>query len=155
VRIPLPFAVKQEETSLIRSSKATVQCLDAASGSLEHDCVLWHLPVGCIGEVAEYGEVNPRPPIGQSRHFQTLDKFVDLGHGREQRGNDDHRSGIVRDPVLQLETDQPARLNEQRDEALHDHCRDLAGRNEQQQADPKVLVWSAAVVAGVGETERN
>ena len=96
-----------------------------------------HLAARRVDEVAEDREVDARIDVGQRRHLEPLEQFLDLGDRGQQHRNDDHRAGVWRQPVLELETQQPSRADEQRHEPLHDDNRHFARRHQQQQRRPR------------------
>ncbi len=132
--VPLPQPVKQEEAIRPPVAVLAVERVDARPRRLEDLGVARQGFGGGVAEVAEHREVDVRIDVAERLHLEVCEKLLDLVHAIES-GRHNHHRARGRRHRFELEARQPARRNQDADDALQDLDGELARRDHGQQRD--------------------
>ncbi len=160
-RIPAAGAMEEIEGVVPAFRVPRVERPDALDRGVENRLIPLAVLGRGVGEVAQHREVEVRLPVGQELHLEVVERLPDRVHVREERGDDDRRAELRRNPVLvQVELGQGAGRQEGRDQLVHDVDRDVVGGDEPEEQDGQphrpgrraAQQRSAASAAQVSET---
>ena len=108
-----------------------------------------------VGEVAEDREMDARIEVAEREHLDVLEQRRHRGGARQHRRHDDHRAGVVRNAIGEVEAGQAARRDRPGDHALSERDRDVGRRNEQEQHQRRQASRGGARVPGVRGDSRS
>ena len=103
-----------------------------------------------IGDVAEDGEVDVRIEVAEREHLDVLQQRGHRFRARQHRRDDDHRAGVVRDAIGEVEAGQPPRRNGPCDRVVRERDGDVHRRHEQEQREQRDDGGGSALVPPVG-----
>jgi hypothetical protein len=106
----------------------------SAASSTSAASVGWCSSAGVV-EIGQQREVQVRVAVREEAHLERIDQRLDAGRVAEHRRHDDQRARLGRDAVRIVHPRQRLRLDEQRDEPVDERHRELAGRQQQRDAE--------------------
>ena len=125
--------MKQEEAIRVFGAEPPIEVLDARARGGKNRRIAGQLARIGVGEVAEDREVDARIEVAQREHLDVLQQRRHRRGARQQRRHDDHRAGVVWNPIGEVEARQAARRDRPGDHALRERDRDVGRRDQQEQ----------------------
>jgi hypothetical protein len=154
LRVPAPFAVKQEEAIRMSRTELAVETLDPVAGGRQNRRIAGHVARIGVHEIAENREVDARIEFAEREHFDVLQERRDRRGARQHRRHDDHRAGFVWNPIREVESRQTARRNRPCDDALRQGDGDVGRRDEKQEQQTEQQADRCALVPRVRRDAR-